>query len=239
MFLLQGPAWAAAEERKPDKPEVPGMPPGFRLGMRVEELLKLRPRARLFDLDMDTMPGATEKQVDLAKGSHLLMEESMVDGGFFTGAAYEVTDGRCTGITVDGIRIRAGFAKQRAEMIGRLISVLGPKYAKKAMWRQEPDIGAVSFLAPVFVWRDAERVVALFVTSEYENVVFGKCYMQINVWETLPPESEEKLFALASAQVLGGNPPDKAAIDRLFAPILRELAVSENDTVPGQVKPKR
>lgn len=197
------------EQSRIESQDLPGVPEGVRLGMGVNEFMKMHPRAQPFDLDAALDDKPRLRPGDLVKGSHVLLEKTE-RGGILSAAAYGFRDGRCVRFGTEDVHAREEFVQKRAEMVRRLVTLLGPNYEKRLMRK---GFKGVSYLAPVFLWKGKERSVALTVTSEYPGVTFEKGALQVYVWskdaEGLEPVFEKDV--------------DTGLLATLFAPLEKEI----------------
>ena len=207
------------EQRPTDSQNLPGIPEGVRLGMSINDLMKMRPKAEPFDLGAALDDKPRLRPADLGKGSHVLLEK-MERGGLISAAAYSLKDGRCVAFGVEDKYAREKFVQKRAEMVRRLATLLGPNY--KRHLRRKGFKGA-SYLAPVFLWKGKERSVALTVTSEYPGVTFEWGILQLNIWNKDAEDPETGFERDANLDLLA----------TLFAPLEKEIRNAPLKKAPG------
>lgn len=167
------------EQRPIDSQDLPGVPEGIRLGMSVNDLLKMRPKAEPFDLGAALGEKPPLRPLDLSKGSRLLVEE-MPKGGLFSSAGYSFANGCCVGIVIAGTHAREEFIPKRTELLRQCVTLLGTNYEKHLISAHIKD---ASYLAPAFLWKGKERCFMLYVTPEYAGVTFEKGTLGIRVWQ--------------------------------------------------------
>ena len=207
------------EESRIESQGLPGVPEGVRLGMSVSDLLKTRPKAEPLDLGSALGEKPALQPADLAKGTHMLLEQ--IEGaGLITVAGYNVKDGRCVRFGMEDVYARQEFVQKRAEMMRRFVTLLGPNYEKHLMRKHMSD---ATYLAPVFLWKGEERSVALTVTSEYPGVTFEKGALQVYVWSK-DAEGPEPAFE---------KDADPGLLGTLFAPLEKEIRNAPLKKAPG------
>jgi hypothetical protein len=210
---------ASGEETRVENPALPGIPEGVTLGMNIKDLLKMRPKAKPFDLGAALGEKPAPRPDELAKGSHLLMEK-IEHEGFFSAGVYGLKDGRCVAFGMEGTHAREEFVQKRAEMVSRLVSLLGPNFERHLRRKYFKD---ASYLAPVFLWKGKERSVALTVTSEYPGVTFERGTLQLNVWS----KGDEGLESAFEKDV------DQVLLATLFTPLENEIRNAPSKKAPG------
>jgi len=233
---------AGGEEARIEKRDLPGIPEDVRLGMSVKDLMKMRPKAEPFDMNLGDKP--RPRPADLGKGSHLLMEK-IEGGGILSGAtAYMFQDGRCVAVSREDVYLReeamrqsrllgigvgyVDFVKKRAETLRHLVTLLGTDYERHLVRK---SFNGGSYLAPVFLWKGKDRNVALTVPTEYQGVTFDKGNVHLIEW--IPGEKYEPAFE---------KDEDPGLLAALFAPLEKDMAKgnipSTSPSVPTPQTPK-
>jgi hypothetical protein len=195
-------AWlqiASGEAVRPGPKAVPGLPEDVNLGMGVDDLLKARPQAKPFDTGVSLDGKQPPNRAEMLKGSHLLFEPAERNDGLHSGVGYFVKDGRCTQISKADEYAHADLVIKRTELLQKMVSVLGSGYERHL---RRKGFKGVTYLAPVFLWKEKERSVALSVSSDYPGVFFEWGTLTVDLWthgEAPGPDMEADVDQLLMA----------------------------------------
>jgi hypothetical protein len=246
--LAMPPAQTAGQEvGRTNSQDLPWLPAGVRLGMGVDDILKLRPKAEPFDLGSALGEKPPPRPLDLSKGSQLLVEE-IPRAGLFSSAGYSFADGRCVGIVIAGTHAREEFIPKRAELLRQCVTLLGTNYEKRLISAHIKD---ASYLAPAFLWKGKERCIMLYVTPEYAGITFEKGTLGIRVWQKGYNEPDfsksentdllKSLFARLEKEAAAAQAPKQPegkSDDKAVAPPA-PAAVPLPDSVKGEKPPAK
>jgi len=217
-------ATALAEANKVNAGTLSFIPAGVRLGMSVEDLQKVRPKAARFHIATDTeLASGTRQPVDLASGSHVLMEALEPDNAFQS-ATYYVKEGTllCIGIgktselpanwagnpTAALSAHESELSELRSKTFAECCERFGRPRGVEAVWVRVSDV--VRYLSPRISWERDDVAVALNCTSKYQDVEILQGFLGITVWLV----RDGFVAPLSPAE-----PEDDEVLARLVAPV--------------------